>query len=213
MPVMDRRALLDASGPRNVRRDRLALAGREEPRIPLVAEHGEAHLLVEHLAAKGIHHADRPITHGADVVNLSIDAGVDLDWRRGELAAAIGSDGPHADDDLTPAEFRAELSRLHREGYRPIRPDIVFTRQRIAVFIDGCFWHGCPRHYTAPAGNASFWNAKIQKNRARDARNNQTLEAQGWRVLRFWECEVEKELDRVVGRIQGSLLGQQDSLS
>jgi DNA mismatch endonuclease, patch repair protein len=68
------------------------------------------------------------------------------------------------------------------------RADIVFTRQRIAVFIDGCFWHGCPQHgRTAFQHNTDYWPDKIRTNRARDADTNDRLAAVGWRVLRFWE--------------------------
>jgi DNA mismatch endonuclease (patch repair protein) len=69
------------------------------------------------------------------------------------------------------------------------RADVVFPRARIAVFIDGCFWHGCPSHGRTPRRNAQYWAAKINKNRARDARNNEVLTAAGWLVLRFWEHE------------------------
>ena len=71
-----------------------------------------------------------------------------------------------------------------------VRPDFVFLRQRWAVFVDGCFWHGCPRHGTRPAGNASFWRRKFAANRARDRRNTRQLRAAGWRVLRLWEHEL-----------------------
>ncbi len=64
--------------------------------------------------------------------------------------------------------------------------DIAFPRQRIAVFIDGCYWHGCPEHYTAPVSNAEFWREKVERNRARDADTTARLEAAGWSVLRFW---------------------------
>lgn len=82
-----------------------------------------------------------------------------------------------------------------------VRPDIVFRRRKVAVFVDGCFWHGCPRHYSPPVGNSEFWRLKLEKNRARDRRNVLDLEAAGWKVLRFWECEVNGDLDRVVATI------------
>jgi DNA mismatch endonuclease (patch repair protein) len=73
---------------------------------------------------------------------------------------------------------------------RPIRPDIAFTRRRIAVFCDGCFWHGCPEHGQRPnIRNATYWNPKIAGNRERDLRHQVQLESVGWLVLRFWEHE------------------------
>ncbi len=73
-------------------------------------------------------------------------------------------------------------------GARPIRPDIVFTRRRVAVFIDGCFWHGCPEHGKRPTiRNDHYWAPKIAGNTARDRRHTAALEAVGWTVLRFWE--------------------------
>lgn len=75
-------------------------------------------------------------------------------------------------------------------GMRLIRPDIVFTRQRVAVFCDGCFWHGCPEHGRRPdVQNGHYWLPKIAGNRERDARQTEALRASGWTVLRFWEHE------------------------
>jgi DNA mismatch endonuclease (patch repair protein) len=71
---------------------------------------------------------------------------------------------------------------------RPIRPDIVFTRQRIVIFIDGCYWHGCPEHGRRVNGeNSAYWQAKIARNQERDAEHKVLLESAGWTVLRFWE--------------------------
>ena len=69
------------------------------------------------------------------------------------------------------------------------RADIAFTRAKVAVFIDGCFWHGCPMHGTTPRTNTAFWVEKIARNRARDNDTTNRLEADGWVVLRFWEHE------------------------
>lgn len=88
----------------------------------------------------------------------------------------------------------------HRRGLRYVvdsalpglprrRADMVFTRQRIAVFIDGCFWHSCPVHATTPAANREWWVAKLARNEARDRNTDEHLERLGWRVLRFWEHE------------------------
>lgn len=67
------------------------------------------------------------------------------------------------------------------------RADIVFGRAKVAVFVDGCFWHGCPQHGTWPKANASWWRSKIEANRLRDRDTDAKLEAAGWTVLRFWE--------------------------
>jgi len=84
--------------------------------------------------------------------------------------------------------------RLHRRGL-PGTPDMVFPKYRVAVQVHGCFWHGhegC-RHATRPRSNAAFWNEKIERNRARDARDTAALEAAGWMVLTLWGCEVKDE--------------------
>lgn len=82
--------------------------------------------------------------------------------------------------------FRYRVNfRLERDLRRTA--DLVFTRARVAVFIDGCYWHGCPEHYTAPATNAPYWQDKVSTNRTRDAETNRILTERGWTVLRFWE--------------------------
>jgi DNA mismatch endonuclease (patch repair protein) len=66
------------------------------------------------------------------------------------------------------------------------------------VFVDGCFWHGCPEHGTRPASNSSYWNAKIERNKARDCRNDEQLRAAGWHIIRGWEHESATHIaDRV----------------
>jgi DNA mismatch endonuclease (patch repair protein) len=70
-----------------------------------------------------------------------------------------------------------------------VRPDVVFTKARIAVFVDGCFWHSCPRHATSPAKNGGFWQAKLQANVRRDRSVDRALTEDGWRLLRIWEHE------------------------
>jgi DNA mismatch endonuclease (patch repair protein) len=95
---------------------------------------------------------------------------------------------------------RAIRSSVHRLGLRfrkDCRPipglrceaDIVFSRERIAVFIDGCFWHGCPLHGHVPQRNSAYWQAKIARNQQRDARNAAALVEAGWAVIRAWEHE------------------------
>ncbi len=94
-------------------------------------------------------------------------------------------------------------SMLHRAGYRyrcdlridlasghRVRPDIVFTRHRVVVFVDGCFWHVCPEHATYPAVNRAYWTPKLARNVARDEKNTSELLAAGWTVVRIWEHEA-----------------------
>ena len=85
----------------------------------------------------------------------------------------------------------------------PGRPDFSWREARLAVFVDGCFWHGCPRCYRPPRKNASFWREKLAANRARDRKNSRLLRAAGWRVMRVWECRV-KAAD-TIRRIGGAL--------
>ncbi len=77
-----------------------------------------------------------------------------------------------------------------------VRPDFVFPKLKLAVFVDGCFWHGCPKHGTQPKGNAAFWRKKISGNRTRDRRVNRELRKSGWRVLRIWEHALPRTTKR-----------------
>lgn len=80
--------------------------------------------------------------------------------------------------------------RIHypiRAGGILVKPDIVFPSRRVAVFIDGCFWHSCPDHGNSPKVNTGYWGPKLERNRQRDRLVNQTLEAEGWCVIRIWE--------------------------
>ena len=70
-------------------------------------------------------------------------------------------------------------------------PDIVFPKQKIAIFVDGCFWHKCPKHYTQPESNKKFWLIKIKRNLARDKKVNRVLKREGWSVIRIWEHELK----------------------
>jgi DNA mismatch endonuclease (patch repair protein) len=94
----------------------------------------------------------------------------------------------------------------YRVSARPIRnirrtADIVFLRRKVAVFVDGCFWHGCPDHYQSPTRNASYWADKRARNRARDVETDAMLLAHGWTPLRFWEHDVKRDLEGVVAHI------------
>lgn len=85
------------------------------------------------------------------------------------------------------------LGLRYRVNFRigSTRPDIAFLGPKVAVFVDGCFWHGCPLHAVMPKTNREFWQHKLNRNKVRDTENNEFLMKEGWRVLRFWEHEVE----------------------
>lgn len=83
-------------------------------------------------------------------------------------------------------------SRLTKQSL-PGRPDIVIPRSRLAVFCDGCFWHGCPKCYTEPINNRTFWRQKIEANKQRDKQVSMELEQAGWTVMRFWGHDLTKD--------------------
>ncbi|WP_082569794.1 very short patch repair endonuclease [Knoellia sp. Soil729] len=83
--------------------------------------------------------------------------------------------------------------------------DITFPRQRLAIFVDGCFWHGCPIHGVPPKANAEWWREKIDRNRVRDSETTQLLTEHAWRVLRVWEHDVRNNLLVVAGSVEQAL--------
>ncbi|MCT1448684.1 very short patch repair endonuclease [Brevibacterium casei] len=106
-------------------------------------------------------------------------------------------------------------SALHKAGFRyrcdfridlpegRVRPDIVFTRRRVAVFVDGCFWHCCPEHGSCPSVNRTYWSAKLARNVERDALNTRLLRQAGWTALRIWEhVHVEAAFELVAAAVE-----------
>ncbi len=93
------------------------------------------------------------------------------------------------------------------------RPDIVFVKQKIAVFVDGCQWHGCPNHYVAPRTRPDFWQNKLRQTVNRDSRQTLLLEASGWRAIRVWEHNVWENLEHVVLMIGKALQGEWENNS
>jgi DNA mismatch endonuclease (patch repair protein) len=93
-------------------------------------------------------------------------------------------------------------------GYRlhyakaPGKPDIAFVGRKVAVFVHGCFWHGCPHcQPRRPKTHKSFWNAKLDRNMERDAEKAKALKQAGWRVITLWECRVKQDVGKEVGRV------------
>lgn len=105
------------------------------------------------------------------------------------------------------ALFRAHGITGWRRGQRLVgRPDFVFRGARIAVFVDGCFWHGCPTHYRRPKSRRDYWDEKIARNKRRDRDVDRTLRKQGWMVLRFWEHALARKREaQTVVRLRRAL--------
>lgn len=112
-------------------------------------------------------------------------------------------------------ELRRQLRLAGARGYRihrkslPGRPDISFGPARVAVFVDGCFWHGCPECFRMPRTRTEFWRQKIERNQARDARDQRALEAMGWTVLRYWECDVRRRAPDIGAQLVQSVRPRQ----
>lgn len=105
--------------------------------------------------------------------------------------------------------FRTSGITGWRRGSKlPDRPSFVFPKLKTAVLVDGCFWHGCPRHFIQPKGNAAFWWKKIQTNRARDRKVNRSLRSMGWKVARVWEHELKRRDEPQLVRRLMRILGQ-----
>lgn len=120
--------------------------------------------------------------------------------QRSRLMARVKGTNTGPERRLRSALWRRGLR--YRLGARlPGKPDLVFPRARLAVFVDGCFWHRCPLHATYPKTNRAFWEEKLRSNVERDRRVDERLAAMGWRVLRFWEHEVEADVEDVAKRI------------
>jgi DNA mismatch endonuclease (patch repair protein) len=98
---------------------------------------------------------------------------------------------------------------LHASGLRftvnrrdlPGTPDIAFSKAKIAVFVDGCFWHGCSQHGVVPKNNRDWWQAKLEGNRERDERKDAALAERGWLAIHFWEHEAVPDMVSVVTRL------------
>ncbi|MGC2234996.1 MAG: very short patch repair endonuclease [Pyrinomonadaceae bacterium] len=109
-------------------------------------------------------------------------------------------------DSKMEVRFRSALWRSGLRFYKNAasmvgKPDIVFPRKKVVIFLDSCFWHGCPLHLRRPSSNVEYWQAKIDRNKSRDAKVNETYAETNWRVIRFWEHELKQDFERCVNRV------------
>ena len=109
--------------------------------------------------------------------------------------------------ELKVRKYLFSLGYRYRVNYKelPGKPDIVFTKKKIAIFIHGCYWHGhnCNSRYAhISKSNTNYWNTKIQRNQERDKRNIEQLEKDGWKVIVLWECEIKENFEEIKTKLE-----------
>ena len=129
--------------------------------------------------------------------------------KRSAVMAAIRGSGNKDTELRMIAIFRAHGITGWRRNARVFgKPDFVFRAAKLAMFVDGCFWHACPKHATMPASNRAFWKAKLARNAVRDREVTRALRKAGWRVVRVWECALTRRRSgRTAARIARALTG------
>lgn len=127
--------------------------------------------------------------------------------RRSEIMRAVRSRGNRVTELALVRLLRQyKISGWRRHAGLTGNPDFIFQKQKVAMFVDGCFWHGCAKHCRMPKGNSSYWNPKIASNKCRDVRVNRALRRAGWQVLRIWEHDLtHNNKTRCVSRITRAL--------
>jgi DNA mismatch endonuclease (patch repair protein) len=126
--------------------------------------------------------------------------------KRSQVMAAIRGRGNRATELLLVSLLRqGNLTGWRRHVTLPGKPDFAFPSKKVAVFVDGCFWHGCPKCYTRPKTNRKFWDKKREDNMARDRRVNRQLRGQGWKVIRIWQHSLRKSPQTCLNRIRRAL--------
>ncbi|MBI4789842.1 MAG: very short patch repair endonuclease [Chloroflexi bacterium] len=131
---------------------------------------------------------------------------------RSQVMASVKSSGTRLESALANALTRTRLPKFERNSPKVEgRPDFVFPKLRVAIFLDSCFWHGCRWHCRMPASNQAYWIAKIQRNRARDKRVSSSLKRQGWIVIRIWEHTLNRAggIDAAILKIKHGLVRKQ----
>jgi DNA mismatch endonuclease, patch repair protein len=123
--------------------------------------------------------------------------------KRSEVMSLIrGKDNKETEQTLVALLKRDKITGWRRHLPLPGKPDFAFPRLKVAVFVDGCFWHGCPKCYTRPKTNRKFWDKKREDNMARDLRVNCQLRRQGWKVIRIWQHSLQKSPQTCLNRIR-----------
>jgi DNA mismatch endonuclease (patch repair protein) len=125
--------------------------------------------------------------------------------KRSQVMASIKSSGNKVTELKLASIFRSHgIKGWRRHKSMPGKPDFIFLRQRLAVFVDGCFWHGCRWHCRMPKSRGEYWTPKIARNKRRDAEIRKRLRSLGWRVHRIWEHSLKRP-DRVIAQLKAIL--------
>jgi DNA mismatch endonuclease (patch repair protein) len=126
--------------------------------------------------------------------------------KRSKVMSLIPSKGNQATEQTLLALLkRNKITSWRRHLRLPGKPDFAFPKQKVAVFVDGCFWHGCPKCYTRPKTNRKFWDKKRADNMARDRRVTRQLRGRGWKVIRIWQHVLQKSPTTCLNRVRRAL--------
>lgn len=126
--------------------------------------------------------------------------------KRSQVMSAVKCRGNAATENVLLSLFKqSKVSGWRRHLTLPGKPDFAFSKQKVAVFVDGCFWHGCPACYTRPKTNRAFWDKKREDNMARDKRVNRQLRQQGWKVIRIWQHSLHKSPSICLNRVRRAI--------
>lgn len=124
--------------------------------------------------------------------------------KRSEVMRAVRSNDNRSTELRLIVIFRElGITGWRRKQDLPGKPDFVFRARKLCVFVDGCFWHGCPKCYRRPASNQNYWDSKIQRTKARDREVNRKLRTRGWQILRIWEHQLRlKDRTKLIRRLR-----------
>lgn len=125
--------------------------------------------------------------------------------RRSEIMRLVKNKDSKIEKSLQQALKNAGCRFRKNVATLPGKPDIVFSQEKLAVFVDSCFWHGCKQHCRIPSANRAYWVKKIEGNKKRDRLVTKELKALGWRAVRIWEHSIAKSLSGVVRKIEKAL--------
>lgn len=131
-----------------------------------------------------------------------------MDWLPKETRSRIMSSirSTHTKPELVLRKALWAEGLRYRLHYGREKIDIAFPGKKVAVFVDGCFWHGCPRHFRAPASNKGYWRPKIERNKIRAKEKDRRLRGQGWKIVHIWEHELKKKPEKAAKKVYNKFM-------